>query len=204
MFRITLLLSCFILSYSAIAQSTLRYSAFSSFTCQVQDGKHLISWQQNADIPIEHIAVQRSTDAIHFETILEISLAEFVSNQSIELPLTACRDYYYRLEAAVGAELFYSSIVFQGCETPNGDSAFELRRNISNQHILLTKNTLEESVNAQYAIYNLQGHLVEQEQLPSNFQYVEIDISQLPTGNYCLRVEQSNLASRPLRFIKVD
>ena len=174
-----------------------------SFTTNKQDNGVALTWETASEVNNSHFILERSTDAIHFSSIGEIEGAGN-SNQlnaySFFDKSPAPGINYYRLKQVDWGgevETHQSLAVF----TAESKSA-GLFPSMATNEISLILPDLPHDI-SQVSIFGPAGRLIKSQQVSSISAAIQkIDIADLPSGSYYLRVDDSN-SNQLLRFMKL-
>jgi hypothetical protein len=170
------------------------------FTTSISDAKVIISWQVALDTDADWYYVERSEDGANFRTILMVmpkNQSGTVSYQFADPNATKATTYYYRLKIAnKGGSTQYSNIV--SAKIPNhGSSGLSIVPNPAVNNIIVRLDGKQLSTNAIVQIVDMYGKALLQCKGTST-----INISNLPSAIYCLKVTDENGQVSSMQFVK--
>lgn len=164
------------------------------FDAKCDNDKIILEWQTASEKNNHHFEVERSVNAIDFETIESISTkngnANYLQNYFAYDYTPLSSDSYYRIKQVDNDELFsYSKIITTSCSTLTTKSSIHLYPNPSEDKFYIKlENVPSEAVYVK--IFNTYSSLVYETlwyNLSANSLY-ELDIKHLPVGTYFIQL----------------
>lgn len=160
-----------------------------SFTAEAEKNEVLLNWSTAAEINFSHFEVERSSDAIHFNTLATLSSNGNSYSYKDQHPLNG--NCYYRLkEVDIDGSFQYSAIISVNYESSIQLSAFPNPSAHEGVNLILSEG---ESVgNTVFAMKDIVGSQIEINVQPNGEgSYLLEYPSTLPAGIYILTVAQS-------------
>ena len=174
-----------------------------SFDVECNETKQLITWATASEINNEKFILQRSTNAIHFEDLIEVPGNGNSSNYKsyfLEDEVTN-KTYYYRLKQVdFNGDFKMSDVIVSDCKSINSEIA--LYPNPANDLIHMDITT--ESSSRYVQIFDIVGNEVYSNkfQFETGYNKVKIDISDLANGVYLVIVAGDGVNSFATKLIK--
>ena len=172
-------------------------------TARVNDGANVIVvWSAVADINNDFFIVERSYDGVFYEEISKdvevVKIGYSTDYQFIDSELRQGARYYRirQIDRDGNQSLSRTIVVNVG-----GGRIFHLQTNIVHSTLTLENDDLTVGNRAEFSIFNLNGQPILRGQFSENAAEQTIQISNLPTGFYTLRVVE-NGRSTALKFVK--
>ena len=180
------------------------------FSATVEEQAVLIEWQTMEEENNDYFLVERSVDAVNFETIAKVEGAGTINDVQFyeiqdEAVMYQAGNYYYRLK----------QVDFDGSFTYSDIQAIEINQSVEVEIAHVFPNPASENINillnisidaqTQITILDMTGRTVAEktiENTGSGVQNIEMNISTFQKGCYMLRV-QSGQSSKTTQFIKI-
>jgi concanavalin A-like lectin/glucanase superfamily protein/type IX secretion system substrate protein len=168
-------------------------SSFLSFNATAEKEHVQLSWNAAANVNTRYYEIQRSTDAVHFNTLNKTVQTGTNGNYNYsytDLSPAHGNNYYRLKQVDINGSYTYSKIV---AVNMNGNGTFKVYPTIaaSTLHVSVTQTP------STVIIFNLNGKAVKTLTLNNNEQ--DINVSTLPVGNYIIRNITTNSS---LKFVK--
>ena len=168
-------------------------SSFLSFNATAGKEQVQLSWNAAANVNTRYYEIQRSTDAVHFNTLNKTVQTGTNGNYNYsytDLSPAQGNNYYRLKQVDVNGSYIYSKIVSVNI---NGNGAFKIYPTIAASTLHVSVSQTPSTI----IIFNLNGKAVKTLTLNNNEQ--NINVSALPTGNYIIRNITTNSS---LKFVK--
>ena len=166
-------------------------NSFISFTATPLKEQVQLNWSVPSNANTRYYEIQHSTDAVHFTVINKIVSTGTNENYSYTDLHAAQGNNYYRLKQVdVNGKYLYSKIVSVNI---NGSGAFKIYPTIAASTIHVSVSQTPSTI----IIFNITGKAVKTVSLNNTEQ--DINISNLPAGNYIIRNTTTNSS---LKFVK--
>lgn len=164
-----------------------------------------IAWVTNGESNIERFVLERSLDAIEFETINTIR--PYTEGKEI-------RNYYYNDNNIFREQVYYrittefastatnqSMIIAVGRSNMNDRAPIMVYPTITNHSINIIKNTNENMPGTRLRIFDLSGHLLMDKAVEDDFLVETVNVSDYVVGAYIVELYQGQFAHK-VKFIK--
>ncbi|PLW92763.1 MAG: hypothetical protein C0592_09110 [Marinilabiliales bacterium] len=166
-----------------------------------------LNWSTAAEINNDFFTVERSSDAIQWEDIANISGAgnsNTVQNYSFTDKNATEEKYFYRLKQTdFDGQYSYSDVILvENCD--NNCNNINVYPNPVKEDLYLETSCLEEG-NVSIKIYNTYGEMkiFEESHVIRDYNRIRIDVSELDPGLYLLLFENDDVFEE-IKFIKTD
>lgn len=169
----------------------------SSFSGKIENQRTVLSWQMENESNPSRFEIQSSDNGTDFSTIGFVAATNGNNGYSFIDSRPAKRINYYRLKTTNGAETSYSNII--------------VLRNMPSDNIELSISPLPVTsmlnLYVSYAeplslsIYDINGQLIKKLEMNSS-NFISINCSSLPAGNYFLKASDEKGKSSIIKFIK--
>ncbi|MBC7849308.1 MAG: T9SS type A sorting domain-containing protein [Chitinophagaceae bacterium] len=162
------------------------------FTANNNDGANKLLWSTASEINNAWFEIQRSSDAINFETIATVKGAgtsiRTNNYQYVDAVKTSAKTYYRLKQVSVDRNSSFSNIATINASRV-GTIAIESYPNPVQKVLTITISS-EEHGAVGITLYAVDGRIVQQKQLAKEKESVStsIDMQQLPKGTYMLKI----------------
>ncbi len=167
---------------------------FAKFDANCNDKGTSIEWITSQEINSDNYKVEKSYDGINWKSIATIKAAGNSSTEKVYnfLDLNAGKANYRIKQVDLDGRYAYTNIASTSCTPKNIDIAIYPVPAKNNLNVAISAN---KNINTQFMIYDATGRLVKQlsEKIVTGNNLLQIDITNLPNGQYILRSTDETL-----------
>ena len=174
---------------------------FLNFNGINQNNINQLSWTTTKETFQPTFIIQRSDKGTYWEEIGTTSKPSNYSTQNVEYSFidnnALNQGYFYRIKHVdIDNEYSFSKVIYITNVTSDND--VYIYPNPANNKVTIKSKSMLQLVNSKVTVINSLGVLLKNETLPSNG---EINISDLPSGNYIIELKNST-TEQHLKFVK--
>lgn len=176
-----------------------------SFTADCQeDGKVQLKWVTASENNASHFIVERSTDASNWESLTTVAAAgnsTVTKYYNIEDEYSRGTNYYRLIQVDNdGVYKIYDALATNCNVDKVGMSLFP---NPASSGVTLELNDNIESENVYVGFYDVHGKMVKRVDInQNNDKYIYVDVKDLSSGYYIVRLFDGQSEKQPIRFVK--